>query len=104
MRDGVLVLSPEIATALLAMADSLRHMLESISVTGNEGDDDYCGVAERLKSLLQAASPATPQASAAISPGSPAPKLGEILVSARHCEPEMLRARCSLQERRRSAG
>ena len=87
MRDGVLVLSPEIATVLLAMADSLRHMLESIALAGHEGDDDFCGVAERLKSLLQAASPATPQSSTAAVPGVPPPKLGEILINAQHCEP-----------------
>src|SRR5580698_2144375 len=44
MRDGVLVLSPEIATALLAMADSLRHMLENVSSAGNEGDEDCASV------------------------------------------------------------
>jgi two-component system chemotaxis sensor kinase CheA len=31
MRDGTLLLSPEIATVLLAMADSLRRILEQIA-------------------------------------------------------------------------
>src|SRR5580698_11422225 len=44
MRDGVLLLSPQIATALLAMADSLRHMLENVSSAGNEGDEDCASV------------------------------------------------------------
>ncbi len=64
MRDGVLVLSPEIATVLLAMADSLRRMLESIAAdAATKATTISVCVAERLKSLLQAASPATPQPS-----------------------------------------
>ena len=61
MRDGVLLLSPQIATALLAMADSLRHMLENISSAGNEGDGDCAGVRRQLQNILgdPAAAPAS---------------------------------------------
>src|SRR5580692_12096872 len=42
LRDGELVLSPEITTALLCMVDAVRQMLQSIEAIGNEGelDDD----------------------------------------------------------------
>ncbi len=87
MRDGALVLSPEIATVLLAMADSLRRMLENIATAGNEGDDDFGGVLERLKSLLQPAAATATQPAAAHPPGGAPPRLGEILVNAQSCDP-----------------
>src|SRR5215471_763169 len=36
MRDGSLLLSPEIATALLTMADALRRIVEEIAASGGE--------------------------------------------------------------------
>ena len=51
MRDGVLTLTPEIATALLAMADSLRRMLASIAATGSEGNEEFSAVLEKLSAL-----------------------------------------------------
>jgi two-component system chemotaxis sensor kinase CheA len=92
MRDGVLVLSPEIATTLLAMADSLRRMLENVAVFGNEGDDDFCCVLQKLTDLLQPAAP--PSAPATRPPVDEAahPKLGEILVTSLGCAPEDVHA------------
>jgi len=38
LRDGELVLIPEITTALLRMVDAVRQMLQSIEAIGNEGE------------------------------------------------------------------
>src|SRR5579863_8253830 len=54
MRDGSLVLSPGIATALLNMADVLRRMLEEIAASGSEGDADCTDVLARLNAVLGA--------------------------------------------------
>jgi two-component system chemotaxis sensor kinase CheA len=40
LRDGELVLNPEITTALLRMVDAVRQMLQSIEAIGNEGERD----------------------------------------------------------------
>ena len=53
MRDGLLLLSPEIATVLLAMADSLRRALEQIALNGTEGDADYSGLVRQLSEVLE---------------------------------------------------
>ena len=41
LRDGQLTLNPEITTALLSMVDAIRHMLQEIKATGQDGDADY---------------------------------------------------------------
>jgi two-component system, chemotaxis family, sensor kinase CheA len=38
LRDGEILLNPQIATALLKMVDAVRQMMQSIEVTGNEGE------------------------------------------------------------------
>src|SRR5580704_12232855 len=53
MRDGTLLLSPEITTALLTMADSLRQILRQIALDGTEGDCDCCSVVARLAAVLK---------------------------------------------------
>ncbi|HEX3820649.1 MAG TPA: chemotaxis protein CheA [Candidatus Sulfotelmatobacter sp.] len=40
LRDGLLNLTPEITTALLAMVDAVRQMLKNIEATAMEGDRD----------------------------------------------------------------
>jgi two-component system chemotaxis sensor kinase CheA len=40
LRDGRLLLTPEITTVLLAMVDAIRQILAAIQSTGNEGDAD----------------------------------------------------------------
>ena len=58
LRDGDLVLNPEIASGLFALVDAARHMLFSIESTGGEGEEDYASLVERLKKL-QASEPAS---------------------------------------------
>jgi len=67
LRDGQLKLNPEITTALLAMVDAVRQMLNSIEAIGNEGERDDDILIARLTGLLR------PQGPGAV-PGPPAPK------------------------------
>ncbi|HEY1679866.1 MAG TPA: chemotaxis protein CheW [Candidatus Sulfotelmatobacter sp.] len=55
LRDGVLLLTPEITTALLSMVDAVRQMLANIEATGTEGDrnDEY--LIATLTNLLEPA-------------------------------------------------
>ena len=101
MRDGALTLTPDIATVLLSMADSLRRMLKSIAASGNEGEEEFSAVLEKLRALLQSpqpqcAVPASPSAPDLV-PQTP-PKLGEILVEARHCRPGDIEGAVQLQQ------
>src|SRR5579863_1355378 len=61
LRDGVLILNPEITTALLGMVDAIRQMLKEIKATGQDGDADYPELRETLTRLL---TPAAAQAQA----------------------------------------
>ncbi len=54
LRDGQLVLDPEITTGLLAMVDAVRQMLASIEATGIEGERDDGGLISRLTRLQEA--------------------------------------------------
>ncbi len=69
LRDGVLALSPEITSALLALVDAVRQILEHIEHAGGEGDVDYAFLLDRLSALEQA----EPVASAAPASLEPAP-------------------------------
>ncbi len=62
MRDGALLLSPEIATVLLAMADSLRQILGRIDAEGHEGSTEFPELLARLSHVLDG-SPAPPEVS-----------------------------------------
>jgi two-component system, chemotaxis family, sensor kinase CheA len=52
LRDGLLALTPEITTALLAMLDAVRQMLASIEATGAEGERNNQELIETLARLL----------------------------------------------------
>ena len=52
LRDGVLVLVPEITTGLLSMVDAVREMLANIEVSESEGNGDYASLIDKL-TLLQ---------------------------------------------------
>ncbi len=64
MREGSLLLSPEIATALLSMADALRRIVEEIAASGNEGEADFAGVIAQLNAVLSGTPSAPPELSA----------------------------------------
>jgi len=53
LRDGELILNPEITTALLGMVDAVRQMLKSIEATGNEGERNDQQLIATLTQLLQ---------------------------------------------------
>jgi two-component system, chemotaxis family, sensor kinase CheA len=55
LRDGHLVLNPEITTALLGMVDAVRQMLKGIETTGADGDMDYAELREELTRLQEPA-------------------------------------------------
>lgn len=56
LRDGKLILTPEITTALLALVDALRSMLSTIERTGTDGSEKYASLVAEL-TRLQSASP-----------------------------------------------
>ena len=60
LRDGVLSLTPEITTAMLAMVDAVRQMLTAIEATGKEGERDDRALIATLTRLLDANQSAGP--------------------------------------------
>ena len=53
LRDGKLELRTEIASGLMSMVDAVRHMLEEIATTGQDGHEDYRRLIETLTNLQQ---------------------------------------------------
>lgn len=51
LRDGVLVINPEITNALLSTVDAVREMLASIEASNSEGDGDYSMLISELSAL-----------------------------------------------------
>lgn len=86
LRDGLLPLTAEITTALLAMVDAVREMLTSIETSGTEGERDDKDLISMMARLLepQAAGPPlnVPATFEALAKPleQPVPILGEILV------------------------
>ena len=54
LRDGRLLLNPDITTALLSMVDGVREILGHIENEQTEGDGDYTALIETLASLQKA--------------------------------------------------
>ena len=92
MRDGVLMLNPEITTTLLAMVDAIREILGSIETNGNEGKRDDRELIAHLTRLYAPPEPAAPPPAAPaameappesgedVVPAVPPPRLGDLLV------------------------
>jgi two-component system chemotaxis sensor kinase CheA len=87
LRDGLLPLTAEITTALLAMVDAVREMLKSIDAAGKEGERNDQELISKLARLLEppAVSPASEVTPSKIEPEAnlfeqPALNLGEILI------------------------
>ena len=55
LRDGALVINPEIASALLSLVDAIREILSEIAATGKEGNTDYTALVNTLTRLQKAA-------------------------------------------------
>jgi two-component system, chemotaxis family, sensor kinase CheA len=51
LRDGFLVLTPEITSALLALVDTIRRLLSNIEASGNEGAEDFTELIATLSRL-----------------------------------------------------
>jgi two-component system chemotaxis sensor kinase CheA len=54
LRDGVITINPELASALLATVDAVRFMLGQIEITGQPGDRDFSSLIELLARLNDA--------------------------------------------------
>ena len=57
LRDGELVLTPEITTALLRLVDAVRLMLASVEANGSDGDGDWSDLVAQLEALQQRGAP-----------------------------------------------
>ena len=106
LRDGELVLTPEMTSALLEMVDAVRGLLASIEATGAEGTPDHTDLIARLTALQSppddvvelpeaealptpAALVPTEEPEAAPAPEqAPLPRLGEVLVDSGAVGPE----------------
>lgn len=53
LRDGELVLDPEITSALLALVDAVRRILAEIETTGGEGAGEYAALIDTLTKLAE---------------------------------------------------
>ena len=67
LREGKLTTTPEMITTLLAYADALRAMLNSLENTGNEGSADYSVLLQQLQDFQ------TGKSSSSSAPPAPAP-------------------------------
>src|SRR5262245_22273343 len=64
LRDGSLVFNPEIASALLAVVDAVRQMLDAVEKTEADGDGDFTSLIATLDRLRTAGNVAPPPAPA----------------------------------------
>ena len=84
LRDGLLTLTAEITSGLLAMVDAVRQMLGTIQATEHDGEEDYAPLIQLLASLQEEHPEHAPQAYAGPAQHQPAPP-GRISLAA---EPE----------------
>ena len=89
LRDGLITLTPEITTAMLAMVDATRQMLRNIEANGNEGERDDRELIATLTKLLakpedapvKPAQPAINDEPRAADTNQSVPNMGEILIA-----------------------
>ena len=65
LRDGVLTLTPDIATGLLELVDAVRKILDAIARTGKEGDGNYGPLSANLEALCIPGKPSVSRSRAA---------------------------------------
>lgn len=58
LRDGALILTPDMTSTLLGMVDAVRQMLRSIDSAGHDGEYDFAELIEMLGQLRQHPTPA----------------------------------------------
>ncbi|MES1167397.1 MAG: Hpt domain-containing protein, partial [Pseudomonadota bacterium] len=58
LRDGAIAMSAELVSALLALSDALRAMLQHLEHHGSEGRADHSAMLARLQALLAPPAPA----------------------------------------------
>ena len=63
LRDGVLLVTPDITSGLLALVDAVRVLLARIESSGKEGEADYSALVARLDGLQRPPIPASPSPS-----------------------------------------
>lgn len=96
MRDGVLVINPDIAGALLATVDAVRTMLKEIEASGAPEDRDYSSLIGLLVRLNEGEGGASHQtvaaapAPAAASAPAPAPAPAVVVAEAPIAVPEVV--------------
>lgn len=73
LRDGVLVLTPDISSALLSTVDGIRQMLATISSAGHDGEEAFADLIETLQRLHSRGSVASPAIPAPVVGATPAP-------------------------------
>lgn len=64
LRDGEITLNQEITSALLALVDAVRSMLACINASGQDGEQDFAALIDRLGSLQEPATAPKAQLSA----------------------------------------
>ena len=80
LRDRLLVLNPEITTALLNMVDAVRQILSHIETTGQEGERDDSLLISRLTRLQQSPEAPVPELNSSSEAAAPQPSIGDILM------------------------
>ncbi len=55
IRDGMLQMTPDVATALFDTSDAMREVLSHVQRNATEGPGDYQGLVQRLEDLAQGA-------------------------------------------------
>src|SRR6202451_1528816 len=77
LRDGQLILNPEITTGLLGMVAAVRQMLKEIQSTGQDGDEEYPELLQILANLHASGGAGAKPKSAPVAtqPAPPAPNI-----------------------------
>ncbi|HZC23382.1 MAG TPA: chemotaxis protein CheW [Candidatus Binatia bacterium] len=117
LRDGKLFLSEELTSALLATVDAIRQMLAAIEASGQDGEEDYASLIDRLARLQGEAAtphdipaPAAPSEKVSANPASATRseekladplKLGGVLLERGQVRPEELALALEKQEQGR---
>jgi two-component system chemotaxis sensor kinase CheA len=73
LREGELVANGDITSALLETLDVVRNMLGEVEACGNDGDQDYAELADKLRALCRGELPAQEAVAAKVAAPEPTP-------------------------------